>query len=54
MDAAAVRKSKTMKSGHLLDFELVPKEILIRNWRAGDRYWPAHTAAARKVKELLE
>jgi tRNA(Ile)-lysidine synthase len=38
---------------HLLDLERMPKEVLIRNWRAGDRYWPAHTAAARKVKELL-
>jgi tRNA(Ile)-lysidine synthetase-like protein len=31
----------------------MPREFLIRNWRAGDRYWPAHTAAAKKVKELL-
>jgi len=37
----------------LLDLGRMPKEVLIRNWRAGDRYWPAHTAAARKVKELL-
>jgi len=37
----------------LLDPACLPKEILIRNWRAGDRYWPAHTAAAKKVKELL-
>ncbi len=27
--------------------------VLIRNWRPGDRFWPAHTAAAKKVKELL-
>jgi len=39
--------------GQLLDAGRVPKQVLIRNWRAGDRYWPAHTAAARKVKELL-
>ena len=39
--------------GQLLDLERMPKEVLIRNWRAGDRFWPAHTAAARKVKELL-
>jgi tRNA(Ile)-lysidine synthetase-like protein len=37
----------------LLDIGCLPKEILIRNWRPGDRYWPAHTAAAKKVKELL-
>jgi tRNA(Ile)-lysidine synthase len=39
--------------GHLLDPARVPKQVLIRNWRAGDRYWPAHTAAAKKVKDLL-
>jgi tRNA(Ile)-lysidine synthase len=39
--------------GQLLDFERMPKEVRIRNWRAGDRYWPAHTATAKKVKELL-
>jgi tRNA(Ile)-lysidine synthase len=39
--------------GQLLDLGRMPKEILIRNWRAGDRFWPAHTAEAKKVKELL-
>ncbi len=39
--------------GQLLDRTRLPGEVLIRNWRAGDRYWPAHTAAAKKVKELL-
>jgi tRNA(Ile)-lysidine synthetase-like protein len=39
--------------GQLLDMERVPRKVVIRNWRAGDRYWPAHTAGSRKVKELL-
>jgi tRNA(Ile)-lysidine synthase len=39
--------------GQLLDRHRIPSELAIRNWRPGDRYWPAHTAAARKVKELL-
>ena len=39
--------------GQMLDLGRMPKEVLIRNWRAGDRFWPAHTAAAKKVKELL-
>ena len=37
----------------MLDLGVMPKEVLIRNWRAGDRYWPSHTSEARKVKELL-
>jgi len=27
--------------------------LIIRNWRPGDRFWPAHTKEAKKVKELL-
>jgi len=26
----------------------------VRNWRAGDRFWPAHTKAPKKMKELLQ
>ena len=50
VDAASVPEDGR---GQLLDLERMPKEVLIRNWRAGDRYWPAHTSAAKKVKELL-
>lgn len=39
--------------GQLLDPRSMPKEVLVRNWRPGDRFWPANTAAAKKVKELL-
>jgi tRNA(Ile)-lysidine synthase len=28
--------------------------LVIRNWRAGDRFWPAHAKAPRKLKELLQ
>jgi tRNA(Ile)-lysidine synthase len=38
---------------HLLDPDRLPRQIAIRNWRAGDRFWPAHTSAPKKVKELL-
>jgi tRNA(Ile)-lysidine synthetase-like protein len=39
--------------GQLLDIERTPKHGLLRNWHAGDRFWPAHTARAKKMKELL-
>jgi tRNA(Ile)-lysidine synthase len=39
--------------GQLLAIESAPKQVLIRNWRAGDRFWPSHTASEKKVKELL-
>ena len=50
VDAQAVQEEER---GQLLDLERMPKEVLIRNWRAGDRFWPSHRAAAKKVKELL-
>ncbi len=28
--------------------------LTIRNWRHGDRFWPAHTKSPKKVKELLQ
>jgi tRNA(Ile)-lysidine synthase len=41
-------------SEQLLRADLLPKSLLVRNWRAGDRFWPAHTKAPKKVKELLQ
>jgi tRNA(Ile)-lysidine synthase len=38
----------------LLRAELLPKWLIVRNWRAGDRFWPAHTKAPKKIKELLQ
>jgi tRNA(Ile)-lysidine synthase len=38
----------------LLRAELLRQPLFVRNWRAGDRFWPAHTKAPKKVKELLQ
>jgi tRNA(Ile)-lysidine synthase len=37
----------------LLDPARLGNELTIRNWRPGDRFWPAHTRQGKKVKELL-
>ncbi|MGA8762398.1 MAG: tRNA lysidine(34) synthetase TilS [Candidatus Sulfotelmatobacter sp.] len=37
----------------LLSAELLPAELTVRNWRPGDRFWPAQTKAPKKIKELL-
>ncbi len=39
---------------HLLIAESVPGPLRVRNWRPGDRFWPAHTKSPKKVKELLQ
>jgi tRNA(Ile)-lysidine synthase len=39
---------------HLLDGDSLPGLLKVRNWRAGDRFWPQHTKSPRKIKELLQ
>jgi tRNA(Ile)-lysidine synthase len=39
---------------HAFDPGLLEKELTVRNWRAGDRFWPAHSKSEKKVKELLQ
>jgi tRNA(Ile)-lysidine synthase len=38
----------------LFDAAVLAGPLRVRNWRAGDRFWPAHTKSPRKVKELLQ
>jgi tRNA(Ile)-lysidine synthase len=38
----------------LLDPALLPRELTVRNWQPGDRFWPAHTKSPKKIKELLQ
>ncbi len=42
------------EEANALDPEALGHEIVIRNWRPGDRFWPAHTSGPKKVKELLQ
>ena len=37
-----------------LDVSLVQKDLSVRNWRPGDRFWPAHSKSEKKIKELLQ
>ncbi len=39
---------------HLLDADSLPGLLRVRNWRAGDRFWPCHTKSPKKIKELLQ
>jgi tRNA(Ile)-lysidine synthase len=38
----------------LLHADSLPGPLRVRNWRAGDRFWPAHSKSPKKVKELLQ
>ena len=37
----------------LLDAELLGKELVIRNWQPGDRFWPFHSRTKEKLKRLF-
>jgi len=39
---------------HLLDADSVSRGLTVRNWKAGERFWPAHTKEPRKIKDLLQ
>jgi tRNA(Ile)-lysidine synthase len=38
----------------LLDWEHARHGLIVRNWRAGERFWPLHTREPKKIKELLQ
>jgi tRNA(Ile)-lysidine synthase len=38
----------------LLRADLLSQNLIVRNWRPGDRFWPAHTKSPKKIKELLQ
>jgi tRNA(Ile)-lysidine synthase len=39
---------------HLYAPHVLPSELMVRTWRFGDRFWPAHTKAPKKLKELFQ
>jgi tRNA(Ile)-lysidine synthetase-like protein len=39
---------------HLFDAALLNEFLTVRNWRPGDRFWPAHSKSPKKIKELLQ
>jgi tRNA(Ile)-lysidine synthase len=56
--ARLIRAVESDLSGYnpalLLDRALLQSELIVRNWRAGDRFFPAHSRSPKKVKELLQ
>ena len=38
----------------ILESSFARRELVVRNWRPGERFWPAHTKEPKKIKELLQ
>jgi tRNA(Ile)-lysidine synthase len=53
-EAAGEVEGKRYNPAQLFDPGRLAAELTVRNWRAGDRYWPARGKSPRKVKELLQ
>jgi tRNA(Ile)-lysidine synthase len=45
--------AKEEPPGSLLSAELVGRELTVRNWRPGDRFWPAQRKSEEKLKRLF-
>ena len=56
--AQVITAGKQTVSGYngasLLSRPLLAPELTVRNWRTGDRFFPAYTQSPKKVKELLQ
>ena len=39
---------------HCLAPSFLNSGLKVRNWRAGERFWPAHSKVPKKIKELLQ
>jgi tRNA(Ile)-lysidine synthase len=48
------QKGLSYNAATLLKASLLGSELKVRNWRAGDKFFPAHTQSPKKVKELLQ
>ena len=52
--SAGKQKASGYNAASLLNPSLLGPELAVRNWRAGDRFFPAHSQSPKKVKELLQ
>ncbi len=50
----SAREREAYDPDQLFDPGQLGNELRVRNWRSGDRFWPAHTKAPKKLKELLQ
>jgi tRNA(Ile)-lysidine synthase len=52
--SAEEQRLQGYNAASLLDGGLLATELTVRNWRAGDRFFPAKTRSPKKLKELLQ
>jgi len=45
--------ARELPQEELLEPDLVGAKLVVRNWRPGDRFWPAHNRSEEKLKRLF-
>ncbi len=53
LDAETYRRAYNKLKASGLDLQKLPRRVLLRSWRAGDRYLPLGSRKVRKLKELF-
>src|ERR1041384_2803255 len=54
VEADGKQKALGYTGATFLSPSLLGSELKVRNWRAGDKFFPADTQSPKKVKELLQ
>jgi tRNA(Ile)-lysidine synthase len=54
LEVALIKQESTPACDGLLDSRFAGHALIVRNWRPGERFWPAHTKQPKKIKELLQ
>ena len=53
-ETCLLRGSDRSPSDALVHSRFAQQKWVVRNWRPGERFWPAHTKEPKKIKELLQ
>src|SRR6266700_3345728 len=54
LNLEAVLANDADRREDMLESSFAQRELVVRNWRSGERFWPAHTKEPKKIKELLQ
>jgi len=54
LETSLLRDAGQVQRDDLVHSRFAQRKWMVRNWRAGERFWPAHTKEPKKIKELLQ
>lgn len=54
LETSVPEKTDKPQTGDRVNARLSREKWVVRNWRPGERFWPAHTKQPKKIKDLLQ